>query len=78
MWRTAGNTGALGIELWIYLGGGYWLGEFLDTKYDTAPWFLYGLFGLGVACSINALVRVTRQYRKQSKQSDSQKSDPPA
>jgi F0F1-type ATP synthase assembly protein I len=74
MIRIAGSTGALGLEIFAYLCLTYF-GKFLDHKLNTKPWLMYlGLF-LGVAASINALVRVNREYKRSLRQDDDAPSD---
>ena len=72
MWRVAGTTGAIGIEVAASIAVGYLGGEYLDNKLETKPWLMY--FGLvaGSGAAIKALVRVTRKYNK-----DIQKDQPP-
>ena len=71
MWRSAGTAGALGIEIALCIvigaGGGY----LLDRKLNT-HWIMYlGLF-FGIGAAIKGIVRVTRQYKRESAQEDQQ------
>lgn len=70
MWRAAGNTGAVGLEIAVALVIGYFGGKWLDSKLGTAPWL--GYFGLicGIGAGIKALVRVTRQYKKLTEETE--------
>jgi ATP synthase protein I len=78
MWRIAGSTGAVGIEVAVAIALGYFGGQWLDRKFGTAPWFAIVGFVAGIGAAIKALVRVTREYRKQVSQQDATaKSDPP-
>ena len=69
MWRSAGTAGALGIEIALCIvigaGGGYWLDRKLNTH-----WIMYLglLFGIGAA--IKGILRVTRQYKRESAAED--------
>jgi ATP synthase protein I len=64
LWRIAGSTGAVGIEIAAAVVIGYFGGNYLDHRFGTHPWLMYlGLFA-GVGASIKALVRVTREYRR--------------
>jgi F0F1-type ATP synthase assembly protein I len=64
MWRIAGTTGAVGIEIVLAIGIGYFGGNYLDRKFGTAPWLMYlGLFA-GIGAAIKGLMRVTRYYRR--------------
>jgi F0F1-type ATP synthase assembly protein I len=74
MMRIAGTTGAVGLEIIAYLCLAY-LGKYLDHRFKTKPWLMYlGLF-LGIAASINALVRINREYQGSLKKSDESRSD---
>lgn len=64
MWRIAGFTGAVGIEVAVAIAIGYFGGGWLDRKLGTAPWLTYIGFLAGIGAAIKALIRVTRDYRK--------------
>ena len=87
MWRQAGQTGAVGLEIAVAIAIGYFGGRYLDGKLHTTPWLSWIGFGAGVGAAIKALVRVTRQYMRQqgkdetptspTKQFSSQPNEPP-
>jgi len=64
MWATAGTTGAVGIEIAVAIGIGYFGGQYLDHRLGVAPWLTWVGFAAGVGASIKALVRVVRSYQK--------------
>jgi F0F1-type ATP synthase assembly protein I len=64
MWRIAGTTGAVGIEIAAAIAIGYFLGNYLDRKLGTKPWIMYVGILAGIGAAIKALVRVTRDYRR--------------
>jgi ATP synthase protein I len=64
MWRTAGTTGAVGIEIAVAIAIGYFGGNYLDHKFGTQPWLMYLGILAGAGAAIKALVRVTRAYRR--------------
>jgi len=66
MWRIAGNTGAVGIEVAVAIAIGYLGGHWLDGKLRTSPWLGYIGFAAGIGAAIKALVRVTREYRRKN------------
>jgi F0F1-type ATP synthase assembly protein I len=66
MWRIAGLTGAVGIEVAVAIAIGYFAGQWLDRKFGTAPWISTIGFAAGVGAAIKALVRVTRDYQKKN------------
>jgi len=65
MWRIAGTTGAVGIEIAAAIGIGYLGGHYLDHKLGTQPWLSYLGFLAGIGAAIKALVRVTRAYKRE-------------
>ena len=64
MWRIAGTTGAVGIEIAVAIFIGYLGGRFLDRKLGTEPWISYAGLLAGIGAAIKALMRVTRAYRR--------------
>jgi F0F1-type ATP synthase assembly protein I len=64
MWAIAANTGAVGLEISLAIGIGYFGGRYLDGKLGTAPWLGWIGFAAGVGAGVKALVRVVRTYRK--------------
>ena len=65
MWRIAGTTGAVGIEIAAAIGIGYLGGHYLDHKLGTDPWIGYIGFMAGIGAAVKALVRVTRAYKRE-------------
>ncbi len=76
MWQVAGQAGAVGLEILLSLAFGYFGGQYLDRKLDTAPWLRWIGLVVGVAAAINALVRVTRAYKKSLKDDVSSQQEP--
>ena len=66
MWRIAGNTGAVGIEIAAAVIIGYLGGTYLDRKLGTAPWISYAGLLAGLGAAVKALVRVVRSYKRDS------------
>jgi F0F1-type ATP synthase assembly protein I len=64
MWRIAGTTGAVGIEIAAAIAIGYFGGHYLDKKLGTEPWIMYAGILAGIGASVKALVRVVRDYRR--------------
>jgi F0F1-type ATP synthase assembly protein I len=63
MWRMAGSTGAIGIEIAAAIAIGYFGGHWLDQHFGTSPWLTIGGFVVGLGAAVKALVRVVREYR---------------
>jgi F0F1-type ATP synthase assembly protein I len=70
MWRIAGFTGAVGIEVAAAIAIGYFGGHWLDRKFGTAPVITTIGFLAGIGAAIKALVRVTRDYKRKIDQLD--------
>jgi F0F1-type ATP synthase assembly protein I len=64
MWAIAANTGAVGLEISLAIGIGYFGGRYLDGKLGSAPWLAWIGFAAGVGAGVKALIRVVRTYRK--------------
>ncbi len=70
MIRQAGTTGAVGIEIALAILVGYFGGQYLDDKLETAPYIKWLGLVAGIGASVKALIRVTRHYKKQIKDDD--------
>jgi F0F1-type ATP synthase assembly protein I len=70
MWRIAGFTGAVGIEVALAITIGYFGGQWLDRKLGTYPVITIIGFVGGVGAAIKALIRVTRDYQKELKEEE--------
>ena len=70
MWRIAGTTGAVGIEIAAAIGIGYLGGHYLDHKLGTQPWLGYLGLASGIGAAVKALVRVTRAYKREEGSAD--------
>jgi ATP synthase protein I len=64
MWAVAGTTGAVGLEIAVAIGIGYFGGRYLDRRLGVAPWLSWIGFAAGVGAGIKALIRVVRSYQK--------------
>jgi len=70
LWRIAGSTGAVGIEVAVAIAIGYFGGHWLDGKLHTGPWLTIVGFVAGIGAAVKALVRVTRAYQKKDQEED--------
>lgn len=64
MWRLAGSTGAVGLEIAAAIAIGYFGGGYLDDRFHSTPWLKWIGFAAGIGAAVKALVRVTRNYKK--------------
>ena len=70
LWRIAGSTGAVGFEVAAAIAIGYFGGNYLDQKLGTKPWLMYLGLLAGIGAAIKALVRVTREYKRDLERGD--------
>ena len=70
LWRIAGSTGAVGFEVAAAIAIGYFGGNYLDQKLGTKPWLMYLGLLAGIGAAIKALVRVTREYKRDVERGD--------
>jgi F0F1-type ATP synthase assembly protein I len=70
MWGTAASASAVGIEIAVAIGLGYFGGQYLDRKLGVAPWLTWVGFAAGVGASIKALIRVVHSYNKSLEQDE--------
>jgi len=70
MWRTAGTTGAVGIEIVLAVLVGYLGGQWLDRHLGTTPWLKWVGLVVGLGAAIKALHRVVRQYNRSLDEDD--------
>jgi|TARA_Y100001933_G_C18580975_1_gene389753 F0F1-type ATP synthase assembly protein I len=62
--RQLGKYGAVGIEMGLAVLIGLLLGQYIDNKFDCAPYGEnIGLFA-GIGAAVKALIRVTRDYQR--------------
>ena len=71
MWRLAATTGAVGIEIAIAIALPTTFGLYLDRKFGT-KWIMYLGFLFGIGAAIKGIVRVTKQYKRESAKEDQQ------
>jgi ATP synthase protein I len=72
MWAVAASTSAVGLEIALAIGIGYFGGQYLDRKLGVSPWLTWVGFGAGVGAGIKALFRVVRSYQKSLEEEDRQ------
>jgi ATP synthase protein I len=58
---AAFGLASVGIELGASIGIGYWVGSWMDERYDTAPWFLVVWVLIGVTAGFRSLFRAAKK-----------------
>lgn len=51
-------------ELLAFVGGGYWLGDFLDERWRTAPWCAAGFATLGLVYAVWRIFRLVKEWMR--------------
>ncbi len=60
----AGRWSSIGIQFIVSALVGYWIGQWIDTKFDTAPWFLVIGICLGLtAAFVDMVVLIQKSAR---------------
>ncbi|HJZ88543.1 MAG TPA: AtpZ/AtpI family protein [Polyangia bacterium] len=67
---SAAGASAIGIEMVVALGLGYWIGSRIDRHFHTNPWFTIFFFLAGVGACVKAMVRVVRDYKRENPDQD--------
>jgi F0F1-type ATP synthase assembly protein I len=69
-WLSAAEASAIGIEMVVALGIGYWIGSRIDRHFRTAPWFTLFFLLAAVGAIVKSMVRVVRDYQKENADDD--------
>lgn len=64
--RTAARFASVGVELVVASVGGYLLGEWLDTKFGTAPTLSYSGLLIGIAAGFRQFFRLARMAQREA------------
>jgi len=59
-WSQLGLYSGLGVQLAILVGGGLWLGDYLDRQFSTKPWLALTGLVLGAAASFYQLIKIVK------------------
>jgi len=60
-WRAAGLVTAIGAELAVLVGLGWWLGSAFDDRYGTESGYIIGLV-VGLIAGIGSAIGLIRKY----------------
>lgn len=60
-WKPALATMSIGIEMGVAITVGYLVGNWLDSKLNTAPWLMYLFLVLGIAAAFRGLWRTAKK-----------------
>jgi F0F1-type ATP synthase assembly protein I len=69
-WYSAAEASAIGIEMVVALGIGYWIGSRIDRRFHTSPWFTLFFLLAGAGAVIKSMVRIVRDYQREAASDD--------
>lgn len=65
-WIAAATLSSCGFELAVAVGGGAWLGSWIDRHFNTKPWATVAGFLLGLAVGIGSILATLRRINPPS------------
>ena len=65
-YRILGLVGSLGFTTAGSIAGGYFLGNYLDKKLNTAPWFMLSFIILGIAGSFIEFFKLIKKLSREN------------
>ena len=65
-YRILGLVGSFGFTTAGAMAGGYFLGNYLDKKLNTAPWFMLSLIILGVVASFVEFFKLIKKLSREN------------
>ena len=74
-WYKTMQYSSIGIEFAASIAVGAFIGGWLDHLFDTSPWLLIFWTLCGIGAGFKALLRVTKQFLKESQASEDKRSD---
>ena len=63
--RETANVGAVGLEMGLAVTVGYFLGRWLDGRFETTPYLTYFFLFIGIAAGFKGLYRAARRHAEQ-------------
>lgn len=64
------SVGSLGLEMGLAVLVGWWIGQWLDNRFETGPYLMLLFLGFGIAAAFKALFRAARQTKRAAAESD--------
>lgn len=75
MWRAALRFSAVGIEMGVAITAGFLIGNWIDSRYGTKPYWTLGMLLLGIATAFRGLIRVAMQAKREAERDDAAAKD---
>ncbi|HHT9113532.1 MAG TPA: AtpZ/AtpI family protein [Candidatus Wunengus sp. YC65] len=66
VYRILGLVGSFGFTTAGAMAGGYFLGNYLDKKLNTAPWFMLSFILLGIAGSFIEFFKLIKKLSREN------------
>ncbi len=63
-YRLVGSLGSIPLLLGSGAILGWWIGQWLDRRFHTAPWLQIVFLGLGIAGSVRSSLRLLKQAQR--------------
>ena len=70
MWRNALRYSAVGMEMGIAVGLGYWAGSWLDGKFGTEPYLMMLMLLFGIAAGFKGIIDAARRSMRDAKREE--------
>jgi F0F1-type ATP synthase assembly protein I len=67
MYRILGLVGSFSFTTAGAVAGGYFLGSYLDKKFNSSPWFMLSLIILGITASFIEFFKLIKKLNNESK-----------
>ncbi|MDN3513437.1 MAG: AtpZ/AtpI family protein [Candidatus Brocadia sp.] len=65
-YRIIGSVGSFGFTTAGAMAGGYFLGSYLDKKFNTTPWCMLSLMMLGIVGSFIELFKLIKKLSREN------------
>jgi ATP synthase protein I len=66
-YRIVGIIGSFGFTTAGAVAGGYFLGSYLDKKFNSSPWLMLSLIILGITASFIEFFKLIKKLNNESK-----------
>lgn len=66
-YHIVGLIGSFGFTTAGAVAGGYFLGSYLDKKFNSSPWFMLSLIILGITASFIEFFKLIKKLNNESK-----------
>ncbi len=67
-WRGVGRYGTVGLEFALSIVFGFLIGDFLDSRLDSAPWFTIFWTLVGLAAGSRAIYRAAKAAEREAEE----------